>query len=226
MRPELRRIGSGGHPLVVVDGFSGDAGAVVEIAAALAPFARTANYYPGLRRVIGREDKAADAYVTAALERAAPFIGGGFGVDAFDLIEASFSIVTDPPHALAPAQRAPHFDTTDPNHIAVIHYLGGTDRTGTAFYRQRSTGIEAVDEGNVDRFVDAAKRESAQLTGYILGSNGFFEQIERVEAAPDRLIAYQGRLLHSGIIPPGLPLDADPRRGRLTANFFIRGRRS
>ena len=37
------------------------------------------------------------------------------------------------------------------------------------------------------------------------------------------MIIYQGSLLHSGIVPPGMPLTADPMRGRLTANVFVKG---
>jgi hypothetical protein len=225
VRPELRRIGSESQPVVVVDGFSGDPAAAVAIAAALAPYPPSANYYPGLRRIIRRADEAADAYVVATLEQAAPFIAGAFDVDAFDLLEASFSIITAAPATLSPAQRAPHFDSTDPDYLAVLHYLGGTERTGTAFYRQLSTGIETIAEANLDRFVATARRESAQLSGYIASSNAFFEQIAAIEGVPDRLIIYRGAMLHSGIIPPDLPFDADPRRGRLTANFFVRGRR-
>ncbi len=226
LRPELLRIGGGAHPIVIVDGVSGDPDGITEIAAALAPFARTANYYPGLRRFIREHDEAADAYVVATLHRIAPFIAGAFDVDAFDLIEASFSIVTDRPEALSPAQRAPHFDSTDPDYLAVLHYLSGTERTGTAFYRQRSTGIEAVTEANLSRFVDTARSESGRLSGYITNSNAFFEQIGAIEAVPDRLIVYQGRLLHSGIIPADFPFQDDPRQGRLTANIFIRGQRA
>lgn len=173
--------------------------------------------------MIDERDAAAFAYVERTLEVAAPFIGGAFGFDGFDLVEASFSIVTAAPRSLTPAQRAPHFDSTDPGVVAVLHYLSDTPETGTAFYRQRSTGIEVVDTANVDSFVSAAKRESAGLTGYTNGSNAWFEQIGLVQAVPDRLILYRGSLLHSGIIPPGMPLDADPRTGRLTANLFIQG---
>ena len=60
-------------------------------------------------------------------------------------------------------------------------------------------------------------------SGYIVGSDEFFEQVAAVEAVPDRLLIYQGGLLHSGIIPPEMSFSADPRRGRLTANLFIRG---
>ena len=225
MRPELRRIGSAGSPLVVVDDFSGDSRAIVEIAAALAPFPRAGNYFPGLRRTITPADPEADAYVVATLERAAPFVAGAVDADRFELVEASFSIVTDPAAALTPPQRAPHFDSTDPDYLALLHYLGGTEATGTGCSRQRSTGIEAVTEANLARFVAAARAESPQLQGYTCGSNPCFEQLAAIEAVPDRLIVYQGRLLHSGQIPPGARLDPDPRRGRLTANLFIRLRR-
>lgn len=226
MTPLLRRIGTHDSPLVVVDDVSGDVGGIIEMAAALAPFGRArGSHYPGLRRVIDPRDGAATAYVDRTLEACAPFVGGAFDADGFDLIEASFSIVTDPPAALSPAQRVPHFDSTDPDYLAILHYLGGTANTGTAFYRQRETGIERIDESNVGAYVGAARCAGAALSGYVSGSNAPFEQVAGVDAAPDRLIIYQGCLLHSGIIPPGLPLSADPRLGRLTANFFVKAYR-
>jgi hypothetical protein len=132
-------------------------------------------------------------------------------------------MVTAPPTTLSPAQRAPHFDSTDPDYLAVLHYL--SDTPGTAFYRQRDTGIELVDRCNVDTFVDTAKRAGEQLSGYIHGSTPAYQQIGQVEGVRDRLVIYRGSMLHSGIIPPDLPLSADPRVGRLTANIFIEGRR-
>jgi len=227
MTPELRRVGAGRSPVVVVDDFSGRLPAIVDLAAAMAPFPRIAgNYYPGLRRVIHERDEAAFACVRETLDRAAPFIGGAFDMDAFDLVEASFSMITAPAATLLPAQRAPHFDSTDPDYIAVLHYLSDTPGTGTAFYRQRATGIEVVDEANVSRFVATAKREAAtRPPAYIAGTDAHFEQIAAVEGVPDRLVIYRGNLLHSGIIPPGMSMSDDPRVGRLTANLFVRGRR-
>ena len=225
MKPELRRFGTSQSPVVVIDGFSGDVPAVVDIAAALAPFPSGAgNYYPGLRRILSEADGAGWAYARRTLEAAAPFLGGAFGFTRFDLLEASFSMITARPETLAPVQRAPHFDSADPDYIAILHYLA--DTPGTAFYRQRSTGIEAITEANRDVFVAAARRESPALTGYTNGSNGHFEQIGAVEGNADRLAIYQGRLLHSGLIPEGMDFSADPRRGRLTANLFVKGYRS
>jgi len=88
------------------------------------------------------------------------------------------------------------------------------------------SGIERVTELNVSVFVPVAEVQNAQLpadSGYFHGSDEFFEQIGAVEAVPDRMIIFQGSLLHSGIIPPDMPLTGDPRQGRLTANIFVRG---
>lgn len=58
--PALRRIGAHDSPLIVIDEFSGDAGAIVAAAADLGPFGRAqSSYYPGLRRVIGAAEGAA-----------------------------------------------------------------------------------------------------------------------------------------------------------------------
>ena len=227
MKPELLRVGKGQNPVVVIDEFSGRLDEILGIAEGLAPYpVIKGNYYPGVRRIIEPVDTSADAYVRRLCEEAAPFIAGAFDIQGFALTEASFSMVTTPPSDLSPPQRAPHFDSTDPQHYALLHYLRVPEGSGTAFYRQRSTGIERVTEANLTRFVTTAKREVAQLrddSGYIVGSDEFFEQVAAVEAVPDRLLIYQGGLLHSGIIPPEMSFSADPRRGRLTANLFIRG---
>lgn len=226
MMPELRRFGESQSPVVVIDGFSGELDQILRVAEDLAPYPPHTNYYPGVRRVIGRQDKAADAYVEATCERAAQFIAGAFEIDRFTLLEASFSIVTTDPLRLSSAQRAPHFDTTDQKHLALLHYLNVPAGSGTAFYRQRSTGIERVTDANLGIFVATAKSDAAKLardSGYINGSDEFFEQIGAVAAVPDRLVIYQGSLLHSGIIPPDMRFNGDPREGRLTANLFVTG---
>lgn len=227
MNPELRRFGDSQSPVVVIDDFSGRCDEIVRIAQALGPYPNAAgNHYPGLRRFITEADDAANAYVDRTCEAAARFIAGAFDVDGFDLVQASFSMVTLRPSELQPVQRAPHFDSDDPKYYALLHYLRVPAGSGTAFYRQRSTGIERVTPTNLARFVETAKADAARLdadSGYIRGSDAFFEQIGAVEAVPDRLVIYQGSLLHSGIIPDGMSFSTEPRLGRLTANLFVRG---
>jgi len=222
MKPVLHRFGERQNPVVVIDDFTGNVGAIVEMAAALAPFPPDeVSYYPGLRRFITRGDADAYTYAVDLLQRAGPYIVGAFAFQSFDWIEASFSMVTTPPAALTPPQRAPHFDNTDPNELAVLHYL--SDTPGTAFYRQRFTGIEQVDDANRDEFVTHARACALGSTGYVQGSDAHYEQIGLVEGIADRLVIYRGALLHSGVIPPGTILSDDPRQGRLTANLFVLG---
>ena len=227
MKPELRRFGNRQSPVVVIDDFSGSLEHILEIADELAPYPRHTNYYPGLRRIFTAADTAANAYAEETCERAAQFIAATFEIDVFDLLEASFSMVTLKPWELSPPQRAPHFDTTDQKDLALLHFLRAPPNSGTAFFRQRTTGIERVTEFNVSAYIPVAEVQIPQLasdSGYFHGSDEFFEQIGAVEAAPDRMIIFQGSLLHSGIIPPDMPLTNDPRQGRLTANIFVRGR--
>ena len=227
MKPELRRFGTSQSPVVVIDEFSGDPEVIGRIADGLAPFPEVdVGYYPGVRRLISRADVEADAYVERTCRDAAQFIAGAFGFEGFDLVEASFSIVSAKPSELALRQRAPHFDSTDQNYLAILHYLRVPSNSGTAFFRQRTTGIEKVTELNVSTFVPVAQVEAAKLapdSGYITGSDESYEQIGAVEAVADRLLIYPGSLLHSGIIPANMTFSADPREGRLTANLFVRG---
>lgn len=227
MNPNLQRIGNSQSPVVIIDEFSGSAEDIARIADALAPYPPiTGNFYPGVRRVITPADGAASDYVIRTCERAAPFVGGAFDVDRFDLTEASFSIVTMRPDELQPAQRAPHFDSSDQNVFAMLHFLRVPPGSGTAFYRHRATGVERVNPENVNRFVYAARADAARLSadsGYMNASDEYYEQIGMVEAVPDRLIIYHGSLLHSGVIPSGMTFSDDPREGRLTGNYVIYG---
>jgi hypothetical protein len=114
VKPSLRHFGESQSPVVVIDDFTGAPEEVARVANALAPFPSIAdNHYPGLRRLISRSDAEADAYVERACNDAAQFIAGAFGTDRFDLVEASFSLVTSRPDQLTQVQRAPHFDSTD-----------------------------------------------------------------------------------------------------------------
>lgn len=224
-KADLLQVGTCAAPLLVVDRQSGDARQIASMAAALAPFPPAkANAYPGLRRFITPRDTAAADYVRRTLQSLAARINQAFDVDGFDLLEASFSMVTASPDTLTPPQRVPHFDSTDPHYLAVLHYLSDTPETGTAFYRQRATGIEQVTDANLSSFVAAAREDAATMSGYIGASNAAYEQIAAIDGVPDRLVVYRGSMLHSGLIPPGAALSPDPSIGRLTANFFVRGR--
>lgn len=140
---------------------------------------------------------------------------------------AAFSIVTLAIEALSPRQRIPHHDHSDARRVAIMHYLDGPESGGTAFYRHRRTGFEAITPTREAAYAAAMALDERDFgpppAGYPRGNSAAYEQIGAVEAQADRLALYRGRQLHSGIIPDPAALSDDPARGRLTINMFLFG---
>jgi hypothetical protein len=189
-----------------------------------AQFGVRSRFYPGIR-----------APTTLAYRKSLPGLLREVVRDAFgwssdiEVTECNFSLVTTPPANLLPFQRIPHFDGTDVNELAVLHYLSQPQQGGTSFYRHRSTGFEVITPECIARYVNAVNAE-AQASGefpaqYVNRDTPLFERIASYEAAMDRALIYRGASLHSGDIPPDFVPDPDPRTGRLTVNSFIRPRR-
>lgn len=215
----IGRIGHEREPIVVIDGFSSDPAALVERAAG-ERYGQLGAFYPGVRA------KAAPGYLTERMDLLQQALANAFGVTGgANLVECNFSVVTTPPGELSVLQRLPHFDSTDPSSLAVLHYLCGPEHGGTAFYRHRATGFETVSASRLEDYSQVmeaeAQRGAAPQAGYLRGDTPLFEQTYRVEAAFNRLVIYRGWTLHSGTVPDGHSLSPDPRMGRLTINTFL-----
>ena len=217
----IHHLGIQREPVIVIDRVMADPRALVDYAAAGAPFTGGGGAgYPGVRA------PAPLPYVEAVVRRLDPLVQRTFGLEGVTLAEAecSFSIVTTPPAALVPAQRIPHIDTSYPLQFAVLHYLCDGDFGGTGLYRHNATGLETIDPAHEGEYAEA---RDAELTaappppGYIGPSPAHYTQTGAFEAVFDRLLVYRSCLLHCGLIPPAMPLVPDPRRGRLTANIFV-----
>lgn len=203
-------------PIVCIDSFVADPGALVELACD-APFIDVGSRYPGVRAPVPEN------YADTLLKAAAEPIEKAFGLPPGELELCAFSIVTTPPDRLRPIQRIPHFDGPDPSRIAFIHYLCEAQQGGTSFYRHRSTGLFEVTPEHMDLYqstiVDELKADSP-VHAYAIDHTKFFERLHGVEAAFNRLIIYKGNALHSGDISARTVLSEDPRKGRLTINGF------
>ena len=217
----IRRLGREGEPLVVIDRFSGQ---VERLLAA----GHAADYRPGGASYPGIRAWAEPAYLDVRRDLMFAVMRQVFGFTRGLRCEVStFSLVTVPEADLEPLQRIPHHDDTSHEIVAVMHYLQGPQSGGTAFYRHRRTGFETITDQRRLAY-NAAVVEDVQEFGpppasYYHGDSERYEMIEEVEAVPDRLILYRGRLLHSGVIPDPSALSTDPANGRLTINMFLRG---
>ena len=218
---EVRRIGEEKQPVVVIDGFSGQADALLAAGRAQEYQAGGASY-PGIRAW------ADPSYLDVRRPLMMQVMQRVFGFTKGIRMEVStFSLVTLEEDKLAPLQRIPHYDHASGELIAIMHYLHGPETGGTAFYRHRRTGFETISEDREDAYNAGLAQDETQYgmppPAYHYGSDARFEMIAEVEARPDRLILYRGRLLHSGVIPDPAALSDDPARGRLTINMFLRG---
>ena len=217
----VHRFGREQHPIAVVDDFAADPDAL-RAAAAAAAFGPAGHYYPGIRAPLPPGYFAANADLISQLLR-----------DLFDLpdgarvLDASFSIVTTSPEALAAEQRMPHVDAFDAGRIALVHYLSPGDTDGTAFFRHRATGFESIDSVRSRTYLPVLNAElaasGAPAPGYIAADSPLFEHLGTVPARYNRAILYRSAMLHSGAITPGRPLPADAATGRLTVTGFLAG---
>jgi hypothetical protein len=147
-------------------------------------------------------------------------------------MHARYSMVTLPPTALRPYQWICHSDAADVRadqsiQACVLYLFKDTSLGGTSFYEPRRSVEETA-----RFFSDSSTLSSEAFTqkyglepGYMLRSNDYFTQTGSVEARWNRMIFYNGAMLHSGDISAPEKLSSDPLRGRLTINGFFTSRR-
>lgn len=209
-------------PVIIIDDFALDTGEVIRCAINSARFGPDRDtLYPGVRA------EPPGSYLQEITRAIVPLLQEVYAVPANRKINSisHYSLVATPPEQLQGLQRVPHFDSTHKYFFAITHYLNPGEFAGTGLFRHRPTGFENVTE---DRFQEYVRTANAFIAShgdppaaYIAASSDHFELYERIEYQPNRLVAYPGSLLHSGLIDPARDVSSDPSSGRLTANFFI-----
>jgi hypothetical protein len=218
-RVDVARLGRERQPVIVLDDMLSQPDLWRHVAAR-AVFAPIRPFHPGVSAVV-------PARLGSQLrDELAPLIAATFGLDPVPPAYSCFlSLVTTPPEALTRVQRLPHVDGLERERIAILIYLAGADKGGTAFFRQRATGFETVDAQRRAAFeaaLDAGLDEHGEPPpGYLDGDTELYECIARYEARPNRGLIYRGHSLHSAAIAPGAELPQDGAKGRLTLNAFL-----
>lgn len=216
----IDHIGNQRAPVVIVEDAWPDPESLVASAVARTDYSLRSLYYPGVR------SSAPPEYAHSITQVLREIIASTFGLQGeLSITDSTFSLVATPPDRLVGFQRVPHFDSTDPNRLAVLHYLCGPDRGGTAFYRHRATGTEVVTEDVREGYIRAVNAEAKSLgmppARFIDEDTAQFERIAKYECTFNRVLVYRGNSLHSVTTPPGFIPTADPRIGRLTVNTFL-----
>lgn len=147
-------------------------------------------------------------------------------------LHARLSMVTIPPAALRPAQWLCHSDhfgvePTQSIQASVLYLFKDPDLGGTGFYEPARPldEVAALFNDSTRLTADAFSQRYQLEPSYILDSNHYFNRIGGVAARWNRMVFYDGTILHSGDIRTPERLSEDPLRGRLTLNGFYTSRR-
>jgi hypothetical protein len=219
----VHRVGREGQPVIVIDDFMAEPEGLIVYAESGDPFqASPHDYYPGVRK------PAPPQYAAELCAKYAKLLREVFALGASepDVLLSALSITTIRPEKLRPIQRLPHFDTSDPRQLAVVHYLCEARHGGTSFYRHRKTGYETIAQDRLKQYAALLKQqvmtEYAPPAEYMGGDNALFERIASFDARFNRALIYPSNLLHSGNILLTCSEDHPPRTARLTVNTFLK----
>jgi hypothetical protein len=217
-------IGDEEIPLLIVDNFANSVTDLVEFAGDGSSFqADKNNFYPGKRKTMPSE------YGEQICCQYSHLFHSFFGCPKVSIaknIISALAVVDTPAENLRPIQMLPHIDTPQSNQFAVVHYLCTKEHGGTAFYRHKGTGYQAITQDRLYHYANQVKKEAVtnqihKNPCYMSGSDNMFEELYSVEARMNRAIIYPSNLLHSGNVNVALGLSSVPNQGRLTISSFI-----
>ena len=219
----VRHVGEEKTPLIIIDDFALDTGDVIDYACQSVDYGPdSTSAYPGVRGTLPR------SYVRQVLNNIYRLLFQVYSVPdnlGLKTVNTVYSLISTPVDELALAQCVPHFDSNDPFYLAVLHYLNPGDFCDTGLFRHKPTGFEKITEPRLAEFIQSSKAfvetHGKPPQKYIDSSTGHFELYDRIEYKPNRLVAYPGCLLHSGLVDPARDINPDPGTGRLTANIFV-----
>jgi len=229
-RPRIERVAlDNGAFVYVVDDALLEPERYVEWAAINAEAFRPVDFnaYPGTYVLLPDPvDEALRQYFTAHMR-------GLFDARRLEQMHCRLSMVTLPPHALRPYQWLCHSDRYDLDaarsiQASVLYLFKDASLGGTSFYAPAKSAEETrqLFRDSAELSGEAFAQRYGLQPGYMHASNAYFTQIGSVPARWNRLIFYDGSLLHSGSIDAPEKLSGDPRTGRLTFNGFFICRRN
>lgn len=221
--PQVKYIGGNKTPIVVIDDYIenlNDLTKQVSVNGGFKPDEIT--NYPGIRSAMPKP---------IVIDYLQPVMLGLYKV--FNLPETLspfpkdnyFSLITANPGEISALQSLPHFDTPNPNLLAVIHYIGDGEHGGTGFFSHKKSGLERIDYENKEYFYECAQAHFNTIDttnfSYCEEEHAEFSCYETIDYKPNRLIIFPGQLLHSTLVNLDKDIDGNPITGRLTANMFI-----
>jgi hypothetical protein len=220
--PKIEFIGKHKTPVIIIDDYADNHNEITEQVRDFGCFSPdNVTNYPGIRSPIPK------ALVVGYLRPLMQMLYRIYRIpDNFEPspIDNYFSLITSKPNELSAMQSWPHFDTPNPNFLAVLHYLDNGSHGGTGFFRHNKSDLERIDEKSKDDYYkyahDYFQTKKTNTFGYCTEQHSEFTCYKKIDYKPNRLIVFPGQLLHSTLVDLKTDLDPTPESGRLTANLF------
>lgn len=133
------------------------------------------------------------------------------------------SLIACEPEKLLLEQKIPHIDSCNEMDFAFVHYLSAEEHGGTNFYKYVPNNIIQFNEQDryiLDEMMDKVKANQGEHKSYISSSTSIFEQVLSIKAKFNRLIVYQGNVLHSASVGSDKSYSRNPKKGRLSIASF------
>jgi tryptophan 7-halogenase len=220
----VKALGESKTALIVADNFlAAGLGGLREHAKSILFAVDEHHYYPGLRSALPQD------YLAKVLSAVAPMLQDIYAIPknlTLKVMQADYSLITQPQSLLTENQCVPHADTSHPYAFAILHYLSAGAHGGTGFFKHIPSGYEVVSEENSAAYY-AAKEEYFVKNGrphksYMTSSNNHYQLYDAIPYQENKLLVYPGVLLHSVLVNAEQDISLDPETGRLTANIFVK----
>ena len=201
------------RPLVVIDNFYENPDAVRKEAISSKYMPPIHGNFPGQTAFVPPETQSkvipfviamAESYMAESLDVKIP-------VD-IESTECYYQIIDKPWHKAPPAFRVPHVDYRFQRGIVTIPalvYLNLPDQCygGTAFYKDSQTGLHSINS-------------PAQFHKVYTSGENTWERHNYIPMRYNRLIMYDGNMMHTADIPPGR-FGEELENCRMTQNIFL-----
>ncbi|MFC4701568.1 DUF6445 family protein [Glaciecola siphonariae] len=227
MQVMIENIGHENTSVIIVDDFFINYDLAIQEAGQAAYSARREDvgaFYPGVRAPLRKD------YGLPILQFAAKTLHQRLRLSRNMQVvpmNANYSLLTKQPQDMELAQCVPHFDTSEPNCFAVLHYMNPGVFGGTGFYRHRPSGYENITSHRESSYFASMQQvfdsKGAPKRQYFTDSDHHYELIHKVDYKPNRFVAYPTSILHSAYIDqPERDICEDPVKGRLSSNFLFK----
>lgn len=216
---KFERIGPEEQPLIIIEDLAANPYDLVEFAKCAKWKAPNSGLYPGIIAEPPTE------YLVEIASKLKSQICRAFNFPADKKLSATgfFALTTKGLEDFGPWQRIPHFDQSNVESLAMVHYLHPNQTGGTGFFVHTSSGYQSINPRRHEAYNQEVQewmdKNPNSLNDFAGANTPNYELIHEVPFKFNRAILYPSYVLHCAMYN-SQSKDDNPQTGRLTLNSF------